>query len=276
MLIRLEQTHLPMMVEYIKIHKKETIYLVKPVEEMSLGNLQGTFYGYLESDALKGLFYFSNKSVLALHCDDPKILGNLQLLKAIKHFKPKFVKGSQMSTDGIYKLMCRAVQSITENKSTLMIYENNDIQTKIIDGFEVITGKNNRIDDLLTDLRFFIEVETHFGRQVKAINDIAKIFRHLIHQGNYYLIVKEQQIVAQGLIEDETQNMGILSGIYVNAQHRQKGLGHWITGELTKELIRRGKTPYLLVKNNNPNARKLYEKMGYQQVAGYSMLTIHY
>ena len=276
MFIRLEEEHLPMMVEYIKNYKEETLYLAKPLEMMRRSNPQGVFYGYRIENRLMGIFYFSNKSVLALHCRDQKILGNLQLLKAIKFHKPRFIKGVQSMTDGVYKLICRAVSSVTENKSTLMVFENKTIISKKIDGFDLITDKNEMVDELLADLRFFIDVETHFGRQVKAINDIVKEFRALINQENYLLIVKERQIVAQGLIEDETEAMGVLAGIYVSPTYRRKGLGEWVASALTDTVLKREKTPYLFVKNNNGHALKLYEKMGYRAVTHYSMLTIHY
>lgn len=277
MFVRLEEKHLPLMTAYIERFKDEVIYLLKPMEQFASANSQGFFYGYLENAGqLQGIFYFSNKSVLALHATNEKILGNLQLLKAIKYHKPKFVKGLPRMIDGVYKLVCRSVVATTESKSTLMVYEQDLLPILSIEPYECVTGKHKIVDDLLSDLRFFIDVETHFGRQVKAINDIVKEFKNLIGQENYMLIVTGKEIIAQGLIEDETASMGILAGIYVAPKHRQKGLGEMISIMLTNELIARGKKPYLFVMNNNINAQRLYEKTGYKAIEQYSMLTITY
>jgi len=277
MFVRLEEKHLPLMTAYIEQFKDEVIYLLKPMEQFTSANSQGFFYGYLENDmCLQGVFYFSNKSVLALHATNDKILGNLQLLKAIKHHKPKFVKGLPRMIEGIYKLICRAVIATTESKSTLMVYEQGLLPIVGIESFECITGNHKIVDELLSDLRFFIDVETHFGRQVKAINDIVKEFKTLIGQENYMLLVTGKEIVAQGLIEDETAHMGILAGIYVAPKYRHMGLGEMISCMLTNELISRGKKPYLFVMNNNINARRLYEKTGYKAIEQYSMLTVTY
>lgn len=277
MFVRLEEKHLPLMTAYIEQFKDEVIYLLKPIEQFASANSQGFFYGYIENAGqLQGIFYFSNKSVLVLHATNEKILGNLQLLKAIKHHKPKFVKGLPRMIDGIYKLVCRSVIATTESKSTLMVYGNDAKPIAVVKPYECITGAHKIVDDLLSDLRFFIDVETHFGRQVKAINDIVKEFKSLIGQENYMLIVTGKEIVAQGLIEDETAHMGFLAGIYVTPKHRQNGLGEMISFALTNELISRGKKPYLFVMNNNINARRLYEKIGYKAVEQYSMLTVTY
>ena len=277
MFVRLEEKHLPLMTAYIERFKDEVIYLLKPMEQFASANSQGFFYGYIENAGqLQAIFYFSNKSVLALHATNEKILGNLQLLKAIKYHKPKFVKGLPPMIDGIYKLVCRSVVATTESKSTLMVYEQDLLPIVRIEPYECITGKHKIVDELLSDLRFFIDVETHFGRQVKAINDIVKEFKNLIGQENYMLIVTGKEIVAQGLIEDETASMGILAGIYVAPKHRHKGLGELISCMLTNELIARGKKPYLFVMNNNISARGLYEKTGYKAIEQYSMLTITY
>jgi len=273
---KLEKKHLPLMLAYIEEFNDDVIYLLKPLEQFSLGNPMGVFYGYIENAQLMGIFYFSMKSVMTLHTKDLKILGNLQLLKAIKHHKPKFIKGTQSMVDGIYKLICRAVVETTEHKSTLMSYTLDTINVTPVEAFHLITGDHELVEQLLNDLRFFIDVETHFGRQVKAINDIVKEFKVLINQENYMLAVKGNEIVAQGLIEDETDQMALLSGIYVAPKYRKIGLGEMITGALTEALLLRNRKPYLFVKNNNTSARRLYEKMGYKAIKQYSILTVVY
>lgn len=273
---KLERKHLSLLESYLKENNDDSIYLMKPVEQLSENGAQGVFYGYIENAQLRGIFYFSNKSVMLLHCLDKKILESLQLLKAIKFHKPKFVKGNIDMTDGIYKLLCRAVSEISESKSTLMVYDGKPVQVLKIEGYTVISGDNHIVNDLINDLRFFIDVENHFGRPVKAINDIVKEFKHLIAQNNYMLVVKGLEIVAQGMIEDETASTGILSGIFVAPKYRKKGIGQLLSVALTDALAVRSKTPYLFVKNNNENARRLYEKIGYRAIKNYAVLTIIY
>lgn len=273
---KLERKHQSLLESYLKENNDDSIYLMKPVEQLGEDEVQGVFYGYMENAQLKGIFYFSNKSVMLLHCLDDKILRSLQLLKAIKYHKPKFIKGNLQMTNGIYKLLCRAVNEISESRSILMVHDENLTSVPEIEGYTVVRGDNRIVDDLLCDLRFFIDVENHFGRPVKAINDMVKGFRHLIAQDNYMLVVKGHEIVAQGIIEDETTLTGILSGIYVAPKHRNMGIGQLLSTKLTNALIERNKTPYLFVKMGNEDAKRLYEKIGYESIKQYAVLTITY
>lgn len=273
---KLERKHQSLLETYLKENNDDSIYLMKPVEQLGEDEVQGVFYGYMENAQLRGIFYFSNKSVMLLHCTDEKILGSLQLLKAIKFHRPKFVKGNLQMTNGIYKLLCRAVSEISESKSILMVHDENLTSVPEIEGYSVVSGDNRIVDELLSDLRFFIDVENHFGRPVKAINDMVKGFKQLIAQDNYMLVVKGQEIVAQGMIEDETALTGMLSGIYVAPKHRNVGIGQLLSTKLTNTLIERNKTPYLFVKMGNHDAMRLYEKIGYRSIKHYAVLTITY
>lgn len=282
MFVKLEAKHFSMMAEYMAVNDEAVVYLKKPFEQFVEGDSQGVFYGKFSGgvagnpNRLAGIFYFSNNRVLALHCVEEKILAGLDLLKAIKHHKPKFVKGTSDMIQGVYRLICRAVAETFESQMTLMIYEGVCIDNLIPQDFRWVTGNDPGVDKLLSDLHFFIDVETHFGRQTKAINDIIKTFKRMILDENYLLMVKEGEIVGQGLIEDETHTSGVLAGIYVSDKYRRHHIGESISRKLTETLLGRGKKPYLFVKNNNNSARLLYEKIGYKVVKQYAVLTITY
>ncbi len=276
MFIKIEKTHRLLVKTYLNQHHDESIYMLKPFEQFESEIANGTWYGYMLEGQLMGVFYFSNKSTLMLHCTDKAVLRNLQLLKAIKYHKPKYIKGPIHMTEGVYTLICRAVPEMTESKSTLMRFDEASIASHEVENTVLITGEDKRIDALLGDLRFFVDVESHFKRQAKAVNDIVKEFKSLISQENYVLAVQGKEIVGQGFIEDETAEDGILAGIYVSPKQRGKGIGREITAALTQQLLDREKTPYLFVKNNNPDARRLYEKMGYKPIMSFATLTITY
>lgn len=279
MFVKLEAMHFPMMAEYLAANDEDVMYLKKPFEQLLEGESQGVFYGSFSggnANHITGIFHFSNKSVLALHCVDEKLLTGLDLLKAIKHYKPKFVKGTVSMIQGVYKLICRAVAETFESQTALMVFEGQYIDKVNPESFKWVTGNDPIVDQLLSDLHFFIDVEMHFGRQVKAINDIVKTLKRMIIEGNYLLIVKDGEIVGQGLIEDETRTTAVLSGIYVSEKYRRQHLGESISRGLTAAVLERGKKPLLFVKNNNNSARLLYEKIGYKVIRQYAVLTITY
>lgn len=279
---KLEFSDIEMMKEYVETYDEETIYLKKPLEDFGKGLNNGVFYGYMDQKSLKGMFYFSKKNALSLHFADMKVLGNLNVLKAIKHHKPKFIKGPKDQIEAIYKMLCRSVKEIKESNSILMSFEGRikecfpDNAYAVVDGDALTTENSKFMDNLFKDIKFFIEVEQHFGRHIKAINDILKELRAMMKEGNYVLFLHGNQIVAQGLIEDETDEIGIIGGIYVSETYRRKGLGYVISCLLTGKILKRDKKAYLFVMENNLDAIGLYEKIGYTLKTKYTVLSIEY
>lgn len=273
MFSKLEMKHLEAMKVYFSIYADELAYLLHPFLKFESGAAEGVFYGFIKQEQLQGVFYFSNKSVMTLHCMDLKILGNLTLLKAIKHHKPRFVKGTEEMTEGIYRLICRTVKSTKTSNALWMAY---DAKAIAIRPFGPYSSETKISEAHFNDMRFFIEVQTHFGAQVKAINDMVKSLKQRMIEEDYLLVLKDQEIIAQGFIEDETETLGFLSGIYVTPKYRGQGIGEKVSLALTHKLLERNKRPTLFVIKENQSARRLYEKIGYKVIKPYAVLTIVY
>ncbi|MBF4695673.1 GNAT family N-acetyltransferase [Fusibacter ferrireducens] len=270
---KLEKSDIQQIGAYLESNFEETLYFQKVYEELKQDILQGTFYGYIQQGDLVGLFYFSNKNSLTVHYSDSVVLGNLNLLKAIKHHKPKYIKGEVSVIEGIYRVICRTLDSLHEDDSILMRYDSNRKIENVEIPFEWISAASG---DVFQELKFFINVETQFGRNVKSINDISKDLREMLKQKKYYLVRSSQGLIGQGLIEEETSTLGIIGGIYVDPLYRQKGIGEAISLKLTRQLLEKEKKPYLFVMTNNKHAIHLYEKIGYKVSTPYRILTVRY
>lgn len=270
---KLEKSDIQQIEAYLENNFDETLYFQKIFEELKQGILQGTFYGYMQQGDLLGLFYFSNKNSLTVHYSDSVVLGNLNLLKAIKHHKPKYIKGEVSVIEGIYRVICRTLDSIHEDDSVLMVYDDNRTIGEVEIPFEWISAASG---DVFQELKFFINVENQFGRNVKSINDISKDLREMLKLKKYYLVRSSQGLIGQGLIEEETEKLGIIGGIYVDPSYRKQGIGEAISLKLTRQLLEKDKKPYLFVMSNNKNAIHLYEKIGYKLSTPYRILTVRY
>lgn len=270
---KLEKTDASQIKTYLNDYFDETIYFQKILEQLESGELLGSFYGYLQNGEILGLFYFSNKNSLIVHYSDSVVLGNLNLLKAIKHHKPKYIKGEATVIEGIYRVICRTLDSIHEDDSVLMSFDLENEVKDVIIPYEWIDAASS---DIFHDLKFFINVENQFGRNVKSINDISRELREMLKQQKYYLVRGENGLIGQGLIEEETSQIGIIGGIYVDPKHRRAGIGESISIRLTKQLIERSKKPFLFVMSENEKAIRLYEKIGYKKLISYRIMTVRY
>jgi hypothetical protein len=287
MLYSLQQKHLPEIKYYMAQHFFETVYLRKPAEWLSEGDVPGTFYGFFDEGQLLGLFYFSNKNSLLFHYSDDRVLRNMDLLRAVRHYKPQFIKGEKHVTDGLYRILCRSFSDIREADVSLMVYEgehagnvipeNTAVETMLSQaGFELLgLGSGAGILSGYSP-QFFLDVETAFGRQRQSVNDILKRNQQLLEEGSYLIVLKDGSPVAQGLIEEETAETAIVGGIYTVKSYRRQGLGAHVSEALTKTALDRGKTPMLFVEKRNVEARSVYEKLGYVCRADYCVMTVAY
>jgi predicted GNAT family acetyltransferase len=270
---KLEASDLATIKAYMAAHAKEAIYLEYPVAQFEQGTLQGALYGYISEQSLAGLFYFSNKRSLMLHYSDPIVLGNLNLLKAFKHHAPRYVKGEAEQMKGFYNIICRTVDNVHEAKSLLMVYLGSILEMTAPCPYEVATASTRQ---MLQDLKFFMRVEQQFGRNVKSVQDIQKSVEAYLADDQYCLVHDGTRLIAQGLIEEETDQMGIIGGIYVEPAFRRQQIGRFISETLTKRLLENGKRPHLFVLEKNASAIALYHQIGYTDVAAFSIFTIDY
>ena len=270
---KLEATDIELIEAYMAKYLQEAIYLAQPVASFKAGVLQGALYGYIYEQSLVGLFYFSNKRSLMLHYADDIVLKNLSLLKAFNHYKPKYIKGLKKNMDGFYQVICRTVGGLKEDESFLMHYTANETP-KITVPFRMLEAYTDDTKHLFNDMTFFMRVEQHFGKNATTVHDIQKQLLERLKQQQYCLLYDKNIFIAQGFIEEETDDLGIIGGIYVSNTFRRKGLGGVISKKLTQTLRVKDKQAFLFVLKKNTEAIELYEKIGYKAVETYSIFTI--
>jgi len=271
---KLEATDIELIEAYMAKHLQEAIYLAQPVAAFKAGVLQGALLGYIYEQSLVGLFYFSNKRSLMLHYADDIVLRNLSLLKAFNHYKPKYIKGLKKNMDGFYQVICRTVRGLKEDESFLMHYNGNVISQMTVP-FHMLNAYTDKTKHLFNDMTFFMRVEQHFGKNATTVHDIQKQLLERLNQQQYCLLYDDKDtFIAQGFIEEETDTLGIIGGIYVSSAFRRQGLGSVILKQLTQTLLSKNKQAYLFVLIKNTDANELYEKIGYKAVETYSLFTI--
>ena len=75
----------------------------------------GDFYGYFEEGILEGLFLFTNNKRFLLHFINNNVSKKVDLLKAIKHYKPEYMSGVTENVSIIWKMFERTVKRYKYN-----------------------------------------------------------------------------------------------------------------------------------------------------------------
>ena len=82
--------------------------------------------------------------------------------------------------------------------------------------------------------------------------------------GEYFGCFDAGQLIAMAGERMHAENLREVSGICTHPDFRGRGLAQRLTLKLIRNEMQRGETPFLHVMGDNPEARQLYQKMGFR------------
>ena len=269
--MRLTEEHKNLYKSYIESYFYENLYLNldfnKNLKYNPYDKKNGHFYGYFEQNILLGVFVFSNNGILHLSYIDDSVLKKLDLLRAIKKYKPKIIKGKKESIEKVVKVFEKSIINDHANNYFIMGYcgEQQKKQQKCSQVTPELLNKS---------FDFLVNVERSFERNPKLLNDIRTKLIQKYKNNEYFAFEEEGCIIAQGMLENKGQQFIVIGSIYTKENYRNQGYGKKIVKRLINEVLRREKTPILLVKKDNENAINLYKKLGFEKRADFQILEL--
>lgn len=270
--IKLNKKHYFMYNNYIKDNFYSNLYLGLDFSTNFNNNKSnkkdGYFYGYVEDEKLLGVFVFSNNRILHLSFIDDKVLKKLDLIRAIKYYKPKIIKGKKENLNKVVNILKKSIGNISVNDYNIMKFEGNE---EIIYR-EKSDSLNNEL--LNNSFEFLINVEKAFDRNPKLINETKYKLYNKYNKNEYFVYVKNDKIISQGLIENKGSDFVIIGSIYTEKKYRKKGYGEKIVKNLINEVKKRNKTPILLVKKTNIKAINLYKKLNFSNKSDFRIVEL--
>jgi GNAT superfamily N-acetyltransferase len=262
--------HRKMYYEYIEKHFYDNLYLSldfsRNFNESKYTKKAGDFYGYIKDDRLLGVFVFSNNNILHLSFIDRDVLKKVDLFRAIKHYKPKIIKGKKENLDDVINLVEKSISKIKVNDYYIMKYNSNECVNHLSDF--VNSGLIN------SSFEFLVNVEKEFDRNPKLLNDIKLKILTKYEADEYFAYTSDGKIIAQGMLENEGNKHIIIGGIYIDKNFRKKGYGQQIVEVLVSEVIKKNKIPILLVKKDNEKAINLYNKIGFIEMSDFRIVEL--
>jgi len=269
--IRLTKEHKDIYNTYIKEYFYENLYLnmdfSKNFEYNPYDKKNGRFFGYFEKKILLGVFIFSNNGILHMSYIDDSVLKKLDLLRTIKKYKPKIIKGKKERIEKVVNVFEKSI--INERANNYYIMEYIGVSQRLGIKSCVVTPQllNHSFD-------FLVNVERSFERNPKLLNDIKTKLLEKYRRHEYFAFSDNEEIISQGMLENEGEDFIIIGSIYTRKNCRKKGHGKKIVQLLINEVISRNKKPILLVKKENINAVKLYKSIGFEVRADFQILEL--
>lgn len=277
MLIRLKNSDIEHLGEYIEKIGLDCFHIISIYENLLKGINLGDFYIYKEESEVLGVFHFSETKVLSVHYTDDKVVKSLSLLKLIKSYKPRYIKAKSDKASGIYSLIIRNLSSYKEDRCIIMVSNSNlKLNAEKIVESEEITYLAMWDDKLRHSINLVTEAEKHFDIKIRNINSMMDNVKRQMESRNYVFALCNNRCVGQGIIEQETKEFCLIGGLYVSNNYRQMGIGFNITKKILDEIITRKKEAVLIVKRNNLPAINIYRKLGFTENVDYTIMTIEF
>lgn len=270
-LIKLTKKYEKMYKNYINNNFYDNIYLAMDFSANLINDKNskksGDYYGFIKNEELLGVFVFSNSGILHMSYLDDEVLSKVDLLRAIKHYKPKVIKGSEENIQKLLKIIERSILEVKENSFEVMFYLGKKIEKieKTDDLTNLILNNSNE---------FLVNLEKKFGRNPKLLNEIRAKNLEKYAKNEYFCYEDSGKIIAQGMLENIGDEYIIVGAIFTVGRYRKKGFATKILKNMVNEVLKRDKKPILLVNKKNENAINIYLNNGFENVSKFYIVEI--
>ena len=235
----------------------------------------GDFLGFFtDENNLEGVFVFTNNKRFLLHVKNKDVTKKVDLLKAIKYYKPEFMSGPSEHVKMVWQMFERTVKRYKYSNSMYMVLE--DYQTLLNEFKEDKSIKEATKADAKEQIKFFLELEKHFGRNHMTINQLQNRIVERIGLKEYLVIDDGIRVVAQGFVEDKIKAFSQIGGIYTSPKFRNNGFARNIVEHLSYYTIQKGNIPILAVLKDNGSAIKVYESLQFKAKVDFSIIELEF
>lgn len=177
-----------------------------------------------------------------------------EIIKLINKEKPSVICGEKYIIKELHEYYNNCEEEygfIRELKNISEIYNNKDVITNISENdFIGITNLilNNEIGQDYTYDNLLEQIVTRYDEGY----------------GRNYILKDNNVIVSHAGTGAESKNIGILNYVVTDKKYRGKGYAKKITGKVCYDLIKEGKTVYLI--NYTEESTLLYDKLGFKPI----------
>lgn len=256
---------------YLERHVFETAPLAGNIRRYGLENTQisrrsGDYYGFFTGSQLQGVAAFYNLGSVMPHFETPAAVPAFAEIMSARRF-------GVMA--GMKSVVVPLAQALPRHK-TVQAYE--DSYYLINKGLEPLAGQNsfrivNAADiDRPLALDFVVEAyrqgfKRRFNRELAA-----KLIDDRSVEEDFVFLLVEGVPKAQAMIQSATSQVTQIAGVYTDEHSRGKGYCKKVVAELCRRSGMYGKTPTLLVRQDNVPAVKAYRDIGFTYYGDYLII----
>lgn len=263
---KLDRQHIPMLYKYIQENQYACYDMHLALSDAGQVKLSATAYGYGDGTQLKGLAIFQAGGTMSCHFQDSGVFSKVDFLKALKLHRPSTIKAQREIVEKLVQMLTRTMDWYELEHCHLMRLSRGGVTHPSANQLKLMNGTETVFSDVVG---FMVEVERAFGRARMTVNQLKE---KLEQTPAYLFAFAEEEVVAQAVIEYQTEETAQLGGVYVKPKYRGRGIGTHLSQELSARQLSHVREVTLLVRQDNGAAVASYKKIGFEPVEEISRL----
>jgi len=234
---------------YLYKNKEINLFLISDIENYGFENENLDIFIDIDNE-IKTIYlrFFNNLCIVSYDL----IIEYDFLLKLIKDYEVVNINGDKKVIENIN------LSSFVRNDFYFATLNKLKIEQNIENVIEI---KSDRVDEYLEKVKMVFQTESNI-ETIKS--ELEKKSMHI----NAYTINNE--IVSGASSSAESNELSMLIGVFTIEEYRRKGYAQKCVYSLCKRLIAEKKCVCLFY--DNPNAAKMYKKIGFEDIGFYSIL----
>ncbi len=220
---------------------------------------RGTFYGYRNySGALEGVALIGHATLVETTSDEA-----LQAFAGLAQRceKVHMIMGEQNRIDKFWGYYAAAGQEMRRACRELLLELRWPIEVSQITNIRLA---NERDLDLLIPVHAEL-AKSESGVDPRDVDPVGFVerYKRRIEQGRTWILIEDGKLQFKAEVVAETPETTCIEGVWVNPETRRQGYGRRCMSQLARMLLWRTKSICLFVNDENEDARKFYQDLGY-------------
>ncbi len=254
---------------YIGCDYRNCVYLYANLAKYGLRNKNMSMWTVEKSGSVLAIMqkYFS---CMHLYSKGDDWLSD-ELLNLITQEAPRTIFATQDNAHKLLSSMSNRYYMKVMNLYSLPVESN---ATLGIDSLEYINQLQEATTTDIEDISDFLMQDEEYKKNYDRRTLNNQLAERLIDKfSRYYIIRKDEKIVASVSTKAEHPSFAVVGGVMVDKDYRGRNIGKCITYNITKILQSEGKEALSFVSENNIASTQMFKQIGYNLIGSSGKLT---
>ncbi|SFL84790.1 GNAT family N-acetyltransferase [Pelosinus propionicus] len=270
MILLLSEKNRDEVIQYLRQERFASAFILGNVLEFGLDNCKdqrrcGDYYGYFLKGRLVGILPFYNMgSCIPLFHEE----------EAIEPFAQIMTQRSLEALIGMKRFVQPLYEIISGEKNTLAYQDSSYFVNESLKPFQLEGSSVAEANELEHHrvVTFVKDAYWHGFHQQYSLEEVEAFVEQRGIEEELLFFMAKDKMVAQAYIQACTDKINQIGGVYTVEEERGKGYCKALVSKLCHNIIKRGKTPTLIVRKNNFSAVRAYTSLGFSYFDDYLLI----